>query len=97
MITVNAGEAVERFGTSLIGMVVGTYPMGCYPGGMATVIAVNAHPDAPEIVCTVQHPTWRDESSEDGQIGVFEYELLDIDKLDSDVSCPTEKLVVVTS
>jgi hypothetical protein len=81
--TVRASNAVRTFGAALIGMRVGTRPMGDYPGGWVTVIKINPDPAAPEIVCHVRHPTWRDEPNTDGEIGVFAEEWLDIESLAS--------------
>lgn len=38
---IQAGEAVKRFGDTLIGQVIHTEPMGKYPGGPATVSQIN--------------------------------------------------------
>jgi len=68
---------VDLCGTELIGRTVKTREMGSYPGGLATVTEIAPDPNAPEIAFTVQHPTWRDKFCEDGEIGVFGYEIVD--------------------
>lgn len=56
-----------KHGARLIGRQIHTPPMGEYPGGIVTVVALTPDPDAPEIVLQVKHPTF-------GEIGVFESE-----------------------
>jgi|GEM_PF-3351571 hypothetical protein len=62
-----AKQLIDIHGTSLIGQRVDTEAIGEYPGGIATVTELAPDPQAPEIVFTVQHPTF-------GQMGVFDWE-----------------------
>ena len=64
-----AKQLIEIHGTSLIGQRVDTEAIGEYPGGIATVTELAPDPQAPEIVFTVQHPSY-------GDIGVFDWELV---------------------
>ena len=64
-----AKQLIDIHGTSLIGQRVETEPIGEYPGGIAIVTELAPDPQAPEIVFTVQHPSY-------GDIGVFDWELV---------------------
>ena len=64
-----AKQLIDIHGTSLIGQRVETEPIGEYPGGIAIVTELTPDPQAPEIVFTVQHPTF-------GPMGVFDWELV---------------------
>jgi hypothetical protein len=46
--------------------------MGYYPGGAARVVELAPDSEAPEILFTVEHPTW--EHSGSSRMGVFEWE-----------------------
>lgn len=67
----NAKLFVEMHGELLIGRQVRTQAIGDYPGGAATVIEIAPDPSAPEIVCQVKNPDYKDD---DGEIGIFEHE-----------------------
>ena len=63
----NAADAVCRYGQKLIGKEILTEAIGEYPGGWATVKALNEDPSAPDIVINVILPMF-------GPMGVFDYE-----------------------
>jgi hypothetical protein len=77
---INAKEAVERFGDTLIGQVIYTEPLGKYPGGPATVVQINPDIGAPDIVLNVKHPDFTDGS----EMGVFEYEDIGVKDTEND-------------
>lgn len=64
-----AKQLIDIHGTSLIGQRIETEAIGEYPGGIAIVTELAPDPQAPEIVFTVQHPSY-------GDIGVFDWELV---------------------
>jgi hypothetical protein len=72
-----AGELVKLPVGNLIGRKIDTPDWrdahgNSYPGGIATIVEVAPDENAPEIVFTVEHPTWREDG--DGRIGIFENE-----------------------
>jgi hypothetical protein len=66
----NAKEAVEKFGSKLVGECVLTEEIGTYPGGWATVIQILPDPNAPDIVMMVSNSSYDEEPT----MGIFEYE-----------------------
>lgn len=75
----NAREFVDMWGEKLIGRAVNTDSWGgSYPGGPAIVIAIHPDPKAPEIVMTVEHPTWRHPVEGFSDMGIFEHEELSL-------------------
>lgn len=77
---INAKEAVERFGDTLIGQVIYTEPMGKYPGGPATVKKINPDIGAPDIVLNVDNPVY----TNGREIGIFDYEEIGIKEREND-------------
>jgi hypothetical protein len=73
---IKAGEAVKRFGDTLIGQVIHTEPLGKYPGGPATVTKINPDIGAPDIVLNVDNPVY----TNGREIGIFDYEEIGIDE-----------------
>jgi hypothetical protein len=71
-----AGEAVKRFGNTLIGQVIQTEAMGKYPGGPATVSQINPDIGAPDIVLNVKSPAY--DNGRD--IGIFEDENIGVEE-----------------
>jgi hypothetical protein len=69
-----AGEAVKRFGNTLIGQVIQTEAMGHYPGGPAIVSQINPDIGAPDIVLNVKSPAY--DNGRD--IGIFDNEEIGI-------------------
>lgn len=68
-----AKNLVKKMGKDLVGKTILTPAMGDYPGGYAKVVEIHPDPGAPEIVCNVEHPIWKDD--EDNNImGIFENE-----------------------
>lgn len=73
---IRAGEAVKRFGNTLIGQVIQTEAMGKYPGGPATVSQINPDIGAPDIVLNVKSPAY--DNGRD--IGIFEDENIGVEE-----------------
>lgn len=73
---IQAGEAVKRFGDTLIGQTIHTAAMGKYPGGPATVSQINPDIGAPDIVLNVKSPVY--DNGRD--IGIFEDEEIGIEE-----------------
>jgi len=77
----NAAKLVSSLGSALLGRHVMADPVGGrfgYPGGLAVVIEINPDPNAPEIVCNVRHATWREDCACSGEVGIFEWENLQL-------------------
>lgn len=74
-----AKTMVKRYGDSLIGKVVRTFPMGEWPGGLGEVTQLVSKDD-PAIVMTVKPID--DQRDSDGEkfesMGVFEYENVEL-------------------
>ena len=68
----NAKKLYQLAGDRLLGRTVWTEAIGFYPGGAAAIVELAPDPEAPEILFTVEHPTWEEEGS--SRIGVFEWE-----------------------
>lgn len=71
----NARDAVDLLGTSLIGRFITTEAVGSYPGGRAKVVELEPDAAAREIVMNVRHPSWRHDKGRGSDIiGIFEWE-----------------------
>jgi hypothetical protein len=67
-----AKALVDVAGDRLLGRTVWTEAIGYYPGGAARVVELAPVPEAPDILFTVEHPTW--EHSGRSRMGVFAWE-----------------------
>lgn len=67
-----AEELLAKYGISLVGKKVMTYPYGDYPGGEAKVVEVEPYSNDPKVVFNVRHPTF-------GEIWIFDDE--DVEEL----------------
>ena len=72
-----ASELVAKMGKRLVGKYVVVPAWEIFPGGRVLVKEINPDPNAPEIVMTFKHPTWTHEDHPDGEIGVFDFEIVD--------------------
>jgi hypothetical protein len=70
--TMKAKELVGVAGDRLLGRTVWTEAIGYYPGGAARVVELAPDPEAPEILFSVEHPTWKHSGS--SRMGVFAWE-----------------------
>jgi hypothetical protein len=84
----NAFDLVAARGEYLVGRHINTAAVGEYPGGIAQIIEL--FPDlkgAPEIVLQVRNPTWATQDNPNGEIGVFEWEDVELIDLTAEHRC----------
>jgi len=67
---IKAKQLFDNYGEHLVNRRIVTNPAGSWPGGIATIVKVMPDPMAPDIIFQVVN--------EQGEIGVFDYELVEL-------------------